>query len=81
MTGDRDYQRSKARLLRALRGGGLHRTERRPCEHCGKPVGLYVPAGGDGSVVVYRFHRDVRTGERCRLVRQVPPSEWAALHQ
>jgi hypothetical protein len=75
---ERECLRGKRRFLRHLRGEKVQVTERRACEHCGKVVGLYVPAGGDGSCLVYRHHRDDRTGERCELSRLEPPSDRLA---
>ena len=80
---ERGYQRAKRRAIRELRGEHVGRTQRRACEHCGKVVGLYVPSRGDGSMMVYRWHRDERTGERCEFVKREPPADlarWDANH-
>ncbi len=37
------------------------RRGRGKCSHCGRVFGAYVPAGGDGSALVARFHHGPTT--------------------
>ncbi len=41
-------------------------TERIKCPVCGKWVATFEPAGGDGSGVFMRKHRDDSTGNTCK---------------
>jgi hypothetical protein len=40
----------------------MSREPRGYCSYCGKPVGTYIPKGGDGSQRDARVHVDTRLG-------------------
>lgn len=54
--------------------------ERLPCAHCGEKIGVYVPKGGDGSLVVVRRH-NVRKAQRCPGSNREPSTYRNETHQ
>jgi hypothetical protein len=70
----RDYDAAKTHLVKY----GVPKLDprRRLCEHpaCGREVGVYVPAKGDGSLEYYYRH-NMPSGDPCPLSLMPVPSD------